>query len=147
MEVAVKKTNPHAYMPQYASKGAACFDLHACIPNSAHSIHPGDRLMVGTGLAFEVPEGYAMLIYSRSGLGAKHGVRLANSVGVIDSDYRGEVQLPMINDGQMPFSVDHGDRLAQAMIIPVPAVWLHEVQELSSTERGAGGFGSTGVAA
>jgi dUTP pyrophosphatase len=150
MQVNVQKVRSDAILPRYSTAGAACFDLHAYIDlagNRTVNLMPGERFMVGTGLKFEVPAGHVMLIYSRSGLGAKHGIRLANSVGVIDSDYRGEVRLPMINDGDALFVINSGDRLAQAMIVPFPAVELQQVEELSETERGEGGFGSTGVTA
>jgi dUTP pyrophosphatase len=145
--VKVQRAEPDALLPRYGSAGAACFDLHAYTPWQDLGLVPGERLMVRTGLRFEVPAGHVMLIYSRSGLGAKHGIRLGNSVGVIDSDYRGEVMLPMIHDGEEGFLIKHGDRLAQGMVIPYPMAHLCLVDELSTTERGVGGFGSTGVAA
>lgn len=145
MNVKIKKIHPDAKVPVYGSKGAACFDLYAArVINTADDIEL--TVTYGTGLQFEVPEGHVMMIYSRSGHGFKHGITLVNSTGVIDADYRGEVCVKLrktrIDMYGMP---DVGERIAQAMIIPVEQVAFEEVDELSSTERGAGGFGSTGV--
>lgn len=136
-----KKLHPQALVPPFATPGAACFDLAAV---EAGVAAPGASLSVGTGLAFEIPEAHVMLVYSRSGQGFKHGVRLVNGTGVIDSDYRGEVRIGLRNDGEHPYEVRVGDRIAQAKIIPVPAVCFAEVEALSETRRAAGGFGSTG---
>lgn len=129
-------------LPQYASNGAACFDLRAI---HSGAVFVGQGKTFSTGLSFEIPKGYVMLIYSRSGHGFKHGVRLSNCTGVIDSDYRGEVKVKLYNDSMQAFPVKAGDRIAQAMILPIPAVELVEAEELSETERGQGGFGSTGT--
>lgn len=128
-------------MPAYATAGAACFDLHAMHEGW---VPAGGATSFQTGLAVEIPPGHAMLIYSRSGHGFKRGVRLVNSVGVIDSDYRGEIAVKLHNDSPLDFYFERGDRIAQAMVVPVPRVELLRVDELSDTERGAGGFGSTG---
>lgn len=149
MKLKVKKLVPEAIVPDYATAGAACFDLHACmgpIATSYHMANPGTPATIKTGLAFEIPEGHVMLIFSRSGHGFKNDIRLANCVGVIDSDYRGEVQVKLTNDNTdgQSLTFRHGDRIAQAMVIPVQQVQFQEVEELSSTERGEGGFGSTG---
>lgn len=138
--VRVKRLDPHAMLPDYQSMGAACFDLHTL---NAEHITPDSPAVCRTGLAFEVPEGYVMLVYSRSGHGFKAGVRLSNCVGVIDSDYRGEVMVKLTSDGGS-LQVNAGDRIAQAMIVPVPRVQLEWADELSDTHRGAGGMGSTG---
>lgn len=145
MNVKIKKIHPDAKVPVYGSKGAACFDLYAArVINTADDIEL--TVTYGTGLQFEVPEGHVMMIYSRSGHGFKHGITLVNSTGVIDADYRGEVCVKLrktrIDMYGMP---DVGERIAQAMIIPVQQVTFEEADELSDTERGAGGFGSTGV--
>lgn len=147
LNVKIKKTHEDAIVPTYATPGAACFDLHAIIDNdiSADAVLPGCFYTFRTGLAFEVPAEHVMLVYSRSGHGFKHGVRLANGTGVIDSDYRGEVMVCLKNDGPDPLTVMHGDRIAQAMILPVQQVSFTEVEDLSETERGEGGFGSTGA--
>lgn len=149
LQLKVRKLRDDAQIPQYHSAGAACFDLHAIDPqNGQHdgliAIAPGRAATFRTGLAFEVPEGYVMLVFSRSGHGFKHDVRLANCVGVVDSDYRGEVEIRLKNDGKDRFDVCTGDRVAQAMLLPVPRVDLVEAEELSDTERGANGQGSTG---
>lgn len=146
MKVQIKKLRPEAVVPRYATPGSACFDLHAITCESAVS---PNALVFGTGLAFEVPEGHAMLIFSRSGHGFKNDVRLANCVGVIDADYRGEVKVKLTCDrapGQEDLRVNTGDRVAQAMVLPVERVQFVVVDELSDTERGEAGFGSTGVA-
>lgn len=153
MEIKTQSLHPDAILPVRATDGAACFDLHALIEPEAHKIEPrrrfvnaGGKLVVRTGLAFEIPPGHCMLIFSRSGHGFKNDVRLSNSVGVIDADYRGEVQIALRNDGAEAMSVRHGDRIAQAMILPVPGAVFVRTDELSQTERGTGGLGSTGVA-
>lgn len=142
MKIKTKKLHKNAMIPKCATAGAACFDLHALEGGTAGAY--GGTLALRTGLAFEVPAGHVMLIYSRSGHGFKNSVRLVNSVGVIDSDYRGEVAVKLINDSPLAFSVEAGDRIAQAMVIPVPSVELIEAADLEETVRGAAGFGSTG---
>lgn len=148
MKLKFKKLHPAAVTPQYATPGAACFDLHAIISETeAHMVMMG-ALTFRTGLAVEVPAGHVMLIFSRSGHGFKNDVRLSNCVGVIDSDYRGELQVRLRADSTVAsagIAVRNGDRIAQAMIVPIPAVELEEVGELTDTARGAGGFGSTGA--
>lgn len=149
MKLNVKKLSPQAVIPAYATAGAACFDLHAVLDDvqlqHGLTVQPSTQEIIRTGLAFQVPAGHVMLIYSRSGHGFKNGVRLSNATGVIDSDYRGEVMVALHNDGRAKFKVQHGDRIAQAMIIPVPGVELVECVDLTLTARGAGGFGSTGA--
>lgn len=138
-----KKLNPKAIIPKYMTEGAACFDLF--IPDGDfYVIDERTTVMVKTGLACAVPAGHVMLMFSRSGHGFKNGVRLANCVGVIDSDYRGEIMAAMRNDGDHIFTLAGGERFAQAMVLPVPVVSLMEVEELPETARGEGGFGSTG---
>lgn len=146
----VKKLHPDAVLPRYATNGAACFDLHA-VTDSAPGVQVlhGSPLTVRTGLAFEVPAGHVMLVYSRSGHGFKNNVRLANCVGVVDSDYRGEVLVRLACDDPLysldkALTIKHGDRIAQAMLVQVPTVDIELAETLSDTERGAGGFGSTG---
>jgi len=141
MEIKIKKLHPDAILPTYATEGAACFDLHAL-----HDASPDGHgvTLVRTGLSFEVPPGHVMRIYSRSGHGFKHGVRLSNCVGVIDSDYRGEVMVSLTHDRFSQLNVFSGDRVAQAVIEPIERVTFAEADELSETARGAAGFGSTG---
>ena len=143
MKLRILKLHPDAKVPTYQSEGAACFDLHAL---NSQQIGPlGDSAVFQTGVAFEVPEGYAMLVYSRSGQGFNHGVRLVNSVGVIDSDYRGEVMVGLRNDSLIRYQVNAGARIAQAMLVPIPRVTFEVAEQLSITERGENGFGSTGT--
>lgn len=139
--VVIKHLSDRAKTPTYGSAGAACFDLYAA---DTLAVAPGRSAVVPTDLAFEVPEGYVLMIYSRSGHGFKSGVRLANGTGIVDSDYRGHVPVCLHNDGRDVFYVRQGDRVAQAQITPVPRVEFVVVDELSSTERGENGFGSTG---
>jgi len=146
MELKVKKLHPDAVIPKYATDGAACFDLVAIGGTEPHEFDDWADIY-RTGLAFEVPPGWVMLIFSRSGHGFKLGMRLSNCVGVIDSDYRGEVKVSIRDDSCMGHHVDAGQRIAQAMLVQIPRLDLVEVAELSSTDRGAGGFGSTGSGA
>ena len=140
----IKKLHPAAVVPTYGTEGSACFDLYAVQPEA--EIRVVDSATVRTGLAFEVPQGFVMLVFSRSGHGFKNDVRLANCVGVIDSDYRGELMVKLTNDNPSDcLAVHPGDRIAQAMLMPVSQTYFEVVDELSSTDRGAGGFGSTGA--
>lgn len=141
----IKRLISDAKLPSYQSNGAACFDLHVAGLNEAVELKPGESLSVGTGLAVEIPEGHVLFIFSRSGHGFKNGVRLINGTGIIDSDYRGEIRVGLICDAKgAPLRVANGDRIAQAMLLPMPVVVFEEVAELSETDRGANGFGSTG---
>ena len=145
MKVKIKKLHPSATIPKHATSGAACFDLHALIDGEAYVYcYVNAPKTFRTGLSFEIPEGHVMLVYSRSGHGFTHGVRLANCVGIIDADYRGELLVKLTPDEENTLMVVNGDRIAQAMIVPVDRVDFEEVEELNSTDRGAGGFGSTG---
>jgi dUTP pyrophosphatase len=148
IDLKVKRVHPNAQIPALATSGAACFDMHA-VDADTFEPHPTDRhaVIYRTGLAFEVPPGFALMIYSRSGHGFKEAIRLSNCVGVIDSDYRGEVKVSLRADGDMPRRIQNGDRIAQAMLTLVPVANLIEVEELSETARGEGGFGSTGTGA
>ena len=142
MMLCYKKMSPNARVPQQSSLDAACFDLFAAHPAL---IPAGEAGTVDTGLAFDIPIGHAMMVYSRSGMGFKHGVRLSNCVGVIDADYRGSVYIRLHNDSPYEFRVEAGDRIAQAMVIQVPYSYeFYETDNLSETLRGAGGMGSTG---
>lgn len=142
MKVAVKLLSETAKLPVYATKGAAAFDISA----SERSYLPAmGSVKLKTGLAFEIPEGYVMLVFSRSGHGFSKDIRLANCVGVIDSDYRGELGIKLTADDFDELRIEAGDRIAQGMVLPVEQVSFTLVEELSTTERGDGGFGSTGV--
>ena len=133
--------------PTYATDGAAAMDLRACIA-AAVTIQPGQRLLVATGIAINMMDpGLVAIVASRSGLSLKHGVRVAQGIGVIDADYHGEICVILANDGDKPFQIEPGDRIAQLMFQPVVQVALHFTDEFSTeTGRGTGGFGSTGKA-
>ncbi len=132
--------------PQQATSGAAGLDLRAAVPeNEPMIIEPGDHDIVPTGFALGLPELYEAQIRPRSGLAAKHAVTTLNAPGTIDADYRGEVRVILINHGKVPFTINRGDRIAQMVIAPVEKVVMIKTESLSSTDRGAGGFGSTGV--
>lgn len=139
----IKKVRENAIIPTYGSATAAGADLYACLEADA-VIEPGKTVFVPTGLSMAVPEGYAGLIYARSSMGAKRGLAPANKVGVIDSDYRGEVMVALYNHGQEAQTVCHGERIAQLLVAPVLAPAFEEVEQLDDTARGVGGFGSTG---
>ena len=143
MNVAVKKLKEKAILPTYGSAQAAGADLYACL-DADLTIAPGETAFVPTGLAMELPVGYVGLIYARSGLACKRDLAPANKVGVIDSDYRGEFIVALHNHGKNPQTISHGERVAQLVITPVLNVSFMEADELSDTQRAAGGFGSTG---
>jgi dUTP pyrophosphatase len=132
-------------LPAYQTEGAAGMDLRAAVPeNEPLTLNPGQRAMTPTGFAMALPAGYEAQVRPRSGLAAKHGVTCLNTPGTIDCDYRGEVQVILINLGHEPFVVRRGERIAQMLIAPVTRGAWREVETLDDTERGAGGFGSTG---
>lgn len=138
----VKKLHKDAIIPKYQTAGAACFDIST---NNDFEVYLGqDAKTFPTGLSFEVPENHVMLVFSRSGHGFKNDIRLANCVGVIDSDYRGELKVKLTNDTMNDYVVAPFERIAQAMILPVKQFEILEVEELTETERGNGGLGSTG---
>ena len=139
----IKKVRPNALIPTYGSAEAAGADLYACLDADV-VIEPGKTVFVPTGIAMAVPSGYAGLIYARSSMGAKRGLAPANKVGVIDSDYRGEVMVALHNHGTEVQTVCHGERVAQLLVTAVLAPAFEETDELDETVRGDGGFGSTG---
>lgn len=141
--IRVKKLSPNAILPTYGSAGAAAADLYACL-EEAVTIGPGETVFISTGLSVEIPVGCAGLIYARSSMGAKRGLAPANKVGVIDSDYRGEIKVVLLNHSGATQTVAPGERIAQMIITPVLTPDYEEVDELTDTDRGAGGFGSTG---
>ncbi len=142
-QVNVKKLNPTAKLPTYGSEYAAGADLYACL-DSEITINPGETYLVKTGIAMEIPVGYAGLIYARSGLATKRGLAPANKVGVIDSDYRGEIMVSIYNQNSEPQKIEPGERIAQLVITPYITGIFNEVSDLTDTTRGEGGFGSTG---
>ena len=138
-----KRLHKEAQAPERQTPGSAGYDLCACIQDPA-VIGPGDTGVFPTGLALEIPEGHVGLVFCRSSMVVRHNVNLANGVGVIDSDYRGEVMVSLHNFGKERYVVGPGQRIAQLVIVPVALPRLEEARELSSTQRGTGGFGSTG---
>lgn len=149
-QMRIKKLNEDAVIPTQGSEYAAGYDLYAnkvseYATRSTITIHAGETVKVGTGIAVEIPEGCFGAVFARSGLATKQGLRPANCVGVIDSDYRGEVIVALHNDSGTDKTVSNGDRIAQLVIMPYLAVNFVEVDDLSDTVRGDGGFGSTGV--
>lgn len=143
MKIKIKKLRDNAVLPKYQTEHSAGMDLHACI-DKAIRMKPGDIFSIPTGIAVAVPEGYEMQIRGRSGLALKYGIGLANGVGTIDADYRGEVCAIMVNNGKKDFIVKPKDRIAQAIIGKYEKVEWSLVNELSATKRGSKGFGSTG---
>lgn len=144
MKIQIKKVRENTKIPTRGTKGAAGFDLYACIAEPL-TLKKGDTALIPTGIAIAVPEGYAAFIHSRSGLSIKRGICLLNSVGVIDSDYRGEICVGVIKATDEPYTIEPNERIAQMVIKPVETPELIETDELDSTDRGAGGFGSTGT--
>jgi len=140
-EINIRLDYPGAAIPVYASSGAACFDL---VAPEGGKLRPLESKLIDTGVAFEIPEGYVMLVFGRSGHGIRQGVRLANCAGVNDSDYRGTVKVGLTSDNRFcEFEWEAGDRIAQAMIVPAPQYRFNVVEVLSETDRGEGGLGST----
>lgn len=142
-KIPVKKLRETAIMPTYGTPEAAGADLYACLETEI-VIAPGETRFVTTGIAMEVPKGCAGLVYARSGMASKRGLAPANKVGVVDSDYRGELMVALHNHGAVPQTISHGERIAQLLITPVLTPEFQLVDELSGTVRGNGGFGSTG---
>ena len=143
VKIAVKKLDDRAVLPTYGSEYAAGADLYA-VADGDITVKAGETVLIHTGLSVEIPEGYAGLIYARSGLASKRGLAPANKVGVIDADYRGEVMVALHNHSAVDQTVASGERIAQLVVTPFLKAEYTAVDELSSTERGAGGFGSTG---
>lgn len=141
IELAVRRLREDAVLPERAYPGDAGLDLAAC---DRHELRPGARTVVGTGLAIAIPGGYAGFVQPRSGLAARHGISVVNAPGLIDSGYRGEVRVVLLNtDASEPFVVEPGMRIAQLVVVPVPGVEPVETEELPETERGVRGFGSS----
>lgn len=146
MEIKIKKLYKDAMIPSRGSEQAAGYDLYACLGGFEEcEISPNTTMKVGTGIAAEIPEGYFGAVFARSGLATKKGLRPANCVGVVDSDYRGEITVALHNDDKEPQTIQAYERIAQLVILPYLNVSFTEVNELSDTERGEGGFGSTGT--
>lgn len=143
MEIMIKKERENAVIPAYGSRGAAGADLHACTAEPTE-LSPGETVLVPFGVSVAIPDGYAGLVFARSGLSSKRGVAPANKVGVIDSDYRGELKIYLHNHSSETAVITPGERVAQLVIVPVAQAVFTESDELPETARGAGGFGSTG---
>lgn len=140
----IQKLKDNAVVPKRATNGSAGMDLYACI-EEAVTIAPGELLTIPTGIAVQLPcEEYAVFIFARSGLGIKHGICLSNGVGVVDSDYRGEICVGLCNVGRKSYTIEPNERIAQMVVMPVSVMDIQEVSALDSTLRGTGGFGSTG---
>lgn len=144
MKINVTKLNKNAVLPEYQTVGAAAADVHACL-DEAVTLQPMERRMIPTGLALALPAGYEVQIRARSGLSIKHGITMVNGIGTIDSDYRGEVGVLVINLGTGPFTVEPGMRIAQMVLSKYEQISWRQVDTLDETARGAGGFGSTGI--
>ena len=144
MHLQIKKLGPKAILPQYATPGSAGMDLSALL-DTPLTIHSMERTIIPTGLCIAIPEGFVGLLFPRSSVGLKMGIGKPNSVGVIDSDYRGEVQIAAINYTNEDVTIEDGMRMSQLVIVPIIQAEVVEVEELDSTSRGASGFGSTGV--
>lgn len=146
MNIKVKRMNKEAKLPTRGSEKAAAYDVYACLPdkNAPVTIMPHQTILIGTGLRMAPPEGFYVGVYARSGLSSKEGLRPANCVGVIDEDYRGEYLVAVHNDSEVTRSVRHGDRIAQILLQKRYDMDFEEVDELDTTGRGEGGFGSTG---
>ena len=142
-QVKIKKLNENAVIPTYGTASSAGADLYACLDAPAE-IAPGETVMIHIGIALEIPEGYAGLIFARSGLASKKGLAPANKVGVIDADYRGEIMVPLHNHSGQTAVVEQGERIAQMVITPFLTADFAEAETLEDTDRGLGGFGSTG---
>ena len=144
MKLFVKRLDPRAVLPAYQTPGAAAMDLAAVLDEPV-TVAPRQLVSIPTGLAIALPDaGWVALVFARSGLGIKHGIALSNGVGVIDSDYRGEIRVGLTNLSDAPYTIQPGDRIAQLMITPVARCAVLELEELPPTARGEGGFGSTG---
>ena len=143
MEVKIKKLNPKANLPVYQTEHAAAMDVQACL-DVPMTLNPLERAMIPTGLAFEIPEGHEMQVRARSGLSIKHGITMVNGVGTIDADYRGELNILVINLGQEAFVIEPEMRIAQLLVARYEKVSWQITEDLSETARGSGGFGSTG---
>ena len=143
-KIKIKKLSNEVSIPKYETPGSSGMDLSACIEQDV-IINPGDKAIIPTGFSLSIPEGYEVQIRPRSGLAAKKGITVLNTPGTIDSDYRGEIKVILINFDKNKFTVKNGERIAQMVVCPIEQVSVEEVKELSETDRGTSGFGSTGT--
>jgi dUTP pyrophosphatase len=144
IKIQIKKLSNSVSTPKYETPGSSGMDIAACIKNSI-IISPGEKVLVSTGLSIAIPRGYEVQIRPRSGLAAKKNITVLNTPGTIDADYRGEIKVILINHGKEEFVIENGVRIAQMVVCPIVQANLEEVAELSETERGSDGFGSTGT--
>lgn len=140
----IKVVSKSGYMPEYATEGSAGADLRACLDEPV-TLMPGERRLIPTGLFVELPAGTEAQVRARSGLSINHGIGLVNGVGTVDSDYRGEWNVPLINWGQEPYTIHNGDRIAQVVFASYIQAEFEAAESVSKTERGSGGFGHTGI--
>ena len=145
IEMKVRVANDSIELPTYETNASAGMDLRAYLPDGSITIESKQRMLVGTGLYFEIPEGFEVQIRPRSGLALKQGITVLNSPGTIDADYRGEIKVILINHGNEPFVIEHEMRIAQMVVAKYQRIQFKLVKELASSERGSGGFGSTGT--
>ena len=145
IEMKVRVSHDSIDLPDYETNSSAGMDLRAYLPDGSISLRPKQRALIGTGLYFEIPEGFEVQIRPRSGLALKHGITVLNSPGTIDADYRGEIKVILINHGEESFLIEHEMRIAQMVVAQYQRVQFKLVKELTSSERGSGGFGSTGT--
>lgn len=141
----IKVVSKSGYMPEYATEGSAGADLRAYLPEGSVTLKPGERRLIPTGLFVELPQGMEAQVRARSGLAIKHGIGLVNGVGTVDSDYRGEWNVPMINWGSEAYTINNGDRIAQVVFSLYIQAEFEAAEKLDETERGSGGFGHTGI--
>ena len=145
IEMKIRVANDSIELPTYETNASAGMDLRAYLPDGSITIEPKQRMLVGTGLYFEIPEGFEVQIRPRSGLALKQGITVLNSPGTIDADYRGEIKVILINHGDDPFVIEHEMRIAQMVVAKYQRIQFKLLKELASSERGSGGFGSTGT--
>ena len=141
----IKIVSKSGYMPEYATEGSAGADLRAYLPEGPVTLKPGERRLIPTGLFVELPQGMEAQVRARSGLAIKHGIGLVNGVGTVDSDYRGEWNVPLINWGSEPYTIYNGDRIAQVVFSLYVQAEFEAAEVIDETERGSGGFGHTGI--
>lgn len=144
MQIKIKRLDPNAKIPTRASEQAAGYDMYACLETESITIPAHHTVKVSTGISMAIPDGYFGAMFARSGLASKQGLRPANCVGVIDSDYRGELIIMLHNDTDEPKTIDNGDRVGQLVVMPYMSVTFEETDTLDETARGTGGFGSSG---
>ena len=144
-EIKIKKSNNEIITPSYETLSSAGLDLRAYLPEGSVSLLPQERKLIGTGLFFEIPEGFEVQIRPRSGLAYKNGISVLNSPGTIDADYRGEIKILLINYGNEAFEIEHQMRIAQMVVAKYERIQFKLVEQLTESKRGSGGFGSTGT--